>query len=106
MKFAVNSARLLPASEVALNHAVWMLKDNPNIDVEVAGYTDNTDQAACNLKLSQLRAEAVMHYLVTHGINAGRLTAKGYGQAHPIASNQTRAGRSHNRRVELRVTNP
>ncbi|MDA8363056.1 MAG: OmpA family protein [Gammaproteobacteria bacterium] len=106
VKFALNSDRLLSASEATLDHAVRLLEDNPNIDAEVAGYTDSTGKAAYNLKLSQRRAEAVMKYLVDHGIDASRLTAKGYGEADPIATNRTRAGRSENRRVELRVTNP
>ncbi len=105
VEFATNSARLLPVSKATLDGAVQTLQNNPGIDAEVAGYTDNTGKAAYNVTLSQHRAEAVMKYLVDHGIDAGRLTAKGYGEADPIASNKTKAGRAQNRRVELRVTN-
>lgn len=105
VEFALNSAHLLPVSQTTLNDAVQTLKDNPGIDAEVAGYTDRTGKAAYNVTLSQRRAEAVMKYLVDHGIDASRLTAKGYGAADPIASNQTAAGRAQNRRVELRITN-
>lgn len=105
VEFALNSAQLLPVSQTTLNAAVQTLKDNPGIDAEVAGYTDSTGKAAYNVTLSQRRAEAVRKYLIDHGIDASRLTAKGYGQADPIASNQTAAGRAQNRRVELRITN-
>jgi len=105
VEFATNSARLLPVSQTTLDGAVQTLKDNPGIDAEVAGYTDNTGKPAYNLKLSQRRAEAVMKYLVDHGIDASRLTAKGYGEADPVASNATKEGRAQNRRVELRITN-
>ncbi|MDE2235805.1 MAG: OmpA family protein [Gammaproteobacteria bacterium] len=104
VEFATNSAHLLPVSQSTLNHAVDVLKDNPDVEVQVAGYTDNTGKPAYNVTLSQRRAEAVMQYLVDHGIDAGRLSAKGYGQADPLASNTTAAGRAKNRRVELRIT--
>lgn len=103
--FANNSAVLTPSSRSTLDNAVQTLENNPNIDAEVAGYTSSTGTAAYNLKLSQRRAESVMQYLVDHGIDASRLTAKGYGEADPVASNKTPAGRAQNRRVELRVTN-
>ncbi|MGH8282227.1 MAG: OmpA family protein [Gammaproteobacteria bacterium] len=105
VEFATNSARLLPASKTTLDDATQTLQSNPGIDAEVAGYTSSTGKAAYNLKLSQLRADVVMKYLVDHGIDVSRLTAKGYGEADPIASNKTKAGRAKNRRVELRVTN-
>ncbi|MGH8279856.1 MAG: OmpA family protein [Gammaproteobacteria bacterium] len=103
--FAHNSAVLTPSSRGTLDNAVQTLKNNMHINAEVAGYTSSTGTAAYNLKLSQRRAESVMKYLVGHGIDAGRLTAKGYGEADPVASNKTAAGRAKNRRVELRVTN-
>lgn len=105
VEFALNSAHLLPVSQTTLDGAVQTLKNNPGINAEVAGYTDSTGKAAYNVTLSQRRAEAVMKYLVDHGIDASRLTAKGYGEADPIASNQTADGRAQNRRVELRITN-
>ncbi len=105
VEFATNSARLLPVSTTTLDRAVQTLQNNPNVDAEVAGYTDSTGKAAYNVTLSQHRAEAVMKYLVNHGIDASRLTANGYGEADPIASNNTREGRAQNRRVELRITN-
>lgn len=106
VQFVTNSAHLLPVSRSTLNRAVRILKDNPDISAEVAGYTDSTGKASYNLGLSQRRAEAVKQYLVRHGIDATRLSAKGYGEADPIASNRTAAGRAQNRRVELRITHP
>ncbi len=103
VEFATNSAHLLAESEATLDTAVQTLRDNPDINAEVAGYTSSTGKASYNLYLSQRRAEAVMKYLVDHGIAAGRLTAKGFGEADPIASNKTAAGRIKNQRVELRV---
>ena len=105
VEFATNSARLLADSQTTLDGAVQTLKDNPSIDAEVAGYTDSMGKAAYNVTLSQHRAEAVMKYLVDHGIDSSRLTAKGYGEADPVATNKTAAGRAQNRRVELRITN-
>ncbi|MGH8280855.1 MAG: OmpA family protein [Gammaproteobacteria bacterium] len=104
MEFATNSARLLPMSQTTLDGAVQTHKDNPGIDAEVAGYTDTTGKAAYNVKLSQRRAQAVMKYLVDHGIDASRLTAEGYDEADPTASNKTAASRARNWRVEPHVT--
>ncbi len=106
VQFVTNSARLLPVSRSTLNRAVRTLKANPDINAEVAGYTDSTGKASYNLELSQRRAEAVRQYLVRYGIDATRLSARGYGEADPIASNRTAAGRAQNRRVELRITHP
>jgi len=77
------------------------LRAFPQVRLEVAGYTDDRGGKAMNLKLSRARAAAVRQYLIKQGIAARRLTAKGYGEAKPIASNQTPEGRARNRRVEL-----
>lgn len=103
--FANNSAVLLPRSRATLDGAVQTLQNNPNVTAEVSGYTSSTGSAAYNLKLSQRRAESVMKYLVDHGVDASRLTAHGYGEADPVASNKTAEGRAQNRRVELHITN-
>jgi outer membrane protein OmpA-like peptidoglycan-associated protein len=71
----------------------------------IRGYTDTTGSVTGNLKLSDKRANAVRNYLVENGIDTSRLTAKGYGQESPIDTNDTRAGRANNRRVEVKVTN-
>ncbi|MDR5810267.1 OmpA family protein [Caballeronia sp. LZ019] len=71
------------------------------IKLQIAGYSDNTGSAALNVALSKKRAEAVRAYLVKHGIPATSLTAQGFGEASPIASNDTPAGRMANRRIEF-----
>lgn len=101
--FENNSAKLTGASTETLNQAVVILKKRKDIKVEVAAHTDSGGKASYNAYLSGLRAEAVRNYLVEKGIAANRLTAKGYGEAHPIADNATREGRAKNRRVELIV---
>ncbi|MDR3653739.1 MAG: thrombospondin type 3 repeat-containing protein [Paludibacter sp.] len=86
-----------------LNQVVKVLKENPSYNVEINGHTDSQGVAAKNLDLSQRRAEAVKAYLTKNGIDASRLTAKGFGQTMPIADNGTAAGRAKNRRVEFKV---
>ena len=72
-----------------------------NVNIEVAGHTDSRGSDKYNMKLSQRRAEAVRNYLISKGIAADRLTAKGYGESQPVADNDTDEGRFKNRRVEL-----
>ncbi len=101
--FETNSDTLTAASVVTLNNAVTTLQKRASIRVEVAAHTDSRGSAVYNRDLSNRRANSVMNYLIEHGINAARLSAKGYGEASPIADNATVAGRAENRRVELRV---
>ncbi|MGC2400167.1 MAG: OmpA family protein, partial [Acidobacteriaceae bacterium] len=68
------------------------------------GYTDNTGDAAHNLKLSQGRADSVVAQLGTMGIGADRLVPKGYGEDHPVGDNATPEGRAQNRRISMLVT--
>ncbi|WP_157622698.1 OmpA family protein [Solimonas soli] len=76
----------------------------PAIKVEIAGYTDARGSDGYNQKLSQQRAESVVQYLTDRGVDAGRMTARGYGETQPVADNDTDEGRELNRRVELKVT--
>ena len=71
--------------------------------LEIAGYTDNTGDAAINRELSERRADAVREALIKAGAEPDMLVAKGYGSADPIASNDTPEGRQRNRRIEYRV---
>ena len=84
---------------------IAIMKKYPQSEFAVKGYTDNSGSVSGNLKLSSSRANAVKDYLIANGIPAARLTATGFGQDSPIASNKTRAGRVQNRRVEVKVTN-
>jgi OmpA-OmpF porin, OOP family len=101
VNFDNDSAKLNPESYAILDNAVATLKEWGDLKVEVAGYTDSVSTDAYNIELSNRRANAVRDYLISKGIDAARLTAKGYGKANPIADNNTPEGRFKNRRVEL-----
>lgn len=101
VNFQVNTATLTADSREVLDRMAAALRANPRLKAEVAGHTDNTGDPAYNNRLSQRRAEAVREYLISRGVAAENLTARGYGPQRPIASNATREGRARNRRVEL-----
>ena len=101
VNFDNDSAKLRPESTAVLDNAAATLKEWGEVKVEVAGHTDSTSSDEYNLSLSQRRAETVRAYLIDKGVAADRLTAKGYGEANPVADNATEEGRFKNRRVEL-----
>lgn len=101
--FATNSAALTAQSMAVLDETAATLTKNPDVRAEVAGHTDSTGSAARNRALSQQRAESVVRYLVSKGVSAANLVARGYGPDQPVADNRTAQGRSANRRVELRI---
>jgi len=101
--FGFDSAALKPAAYPLLDEAVTILKKNPGIMIEIQGHTDNIGPEAYNLKLSERRAQAVKSYLEQKGIASSRLTSKGYGEAEPVAANDTEEGRQENRRVRVKV---
>jgi len=103
--FEVDSAELTSDSTAILDQAVQTLKLKSYLKVEVAAHTDSTASDEYNMELSERRAKSVYDYLIAHGINASRLTAKGYGESQPVADNATEEGRAQNRRVELRTQN-
>lgn len=103
VNFATNSANLTPGSAATLDAAAATLAKRGNVRVEVAGHTDSRGSAARNRVLSQQRAESVMRYLVSKGVDPANLTARGYGPDSPVADNKTESGRAANRRVELRI---
>ncbi|MEW6120076.1 MAG: OmpA family protein [Pseudomonadota bacterium] len=99
--FDNDQATLRPDAIAILDRAAATLQQWGNVKVEVAGHTDSWSDADHNLKLSQRRAETVRDYLIGKGIAADRLSARGYGEARPVADNATEMGRAQNRRVEL-----
>lgn len=102
INFATGSAQIPDYSAPFLNKAAEVIKVGPTgMVIEIGGHTDNTGDANANLALSQQRAQAVQAYLVQQGVPAAMLTAKGYGDTHPIASNDTDEGRFRNRRIEF-----
>jgi OmpA-OmpF porin, OOP family len=99
--FDIDKANLKPESMGTINMIVNIMKSNPDVKFEIDGHTDNTGEASHNLTLSQQRADAVKAQLVSMGINASRLTTKGFGDTGPIDTNDTPEGRANNRRVEF-----
>jgi outer membrane protein OmpA-like peptidoglycan-associated protein len=100
--FETDSAKILGQSSALLEEIAEVLSKNPNLEqVEIQGHTDNTGGRELNQRLSDSRANAVRDWLIKAGINAGRLTAKGYGQDKPLAPNVTEANRARNRRVQF-----
>jgi OOP family OmpA-OmpF porin len=106
VQFATGLATILPNSYPILDEVVRLLKVNPEIThLDIEGHTDNRGSDELNEKLSNLRANSVMKYIVDHGVDAGRLSAAGYGPKRPIADNNTGDGRQKNRRVEFHIRN-
>ncbi len=100
--FAVGKGRLLKAAEFVLDDVVDAILGSPQLGkIRVEGHTDNTGEDAANMSLSDLRAAAVVEYLVGKGVPAERLEAKGFGFSKPIAPNDSEEGRAKNRRVEF-----
>jgi OOP family OmpA-OmpF porin len=102
--FDTDKATLKPASIAVLDGVVELLRKRPEAKVEIRGHTDSVGKDAYNQKLSERRAQAVVDYLVSKGIPAANLSAKGFGESRPVASNDTPEGREQNRRVTLQFT--
>lgn len=102
--FQTGSAKLQTKSFKGLNEVAQIMKDNPGMSLSIDGHTDNVGNDDKNMALSQSRADAVKTYLVSKGVDAGRITATGYGETKPVADNKTAAGRQKNRRSELTLS--
>lgn len=103
VNFEFNSAKLTVNAETILDGVAATLISSPGFDVELQGHTDSKGSDSYNMNLSQNRAKSVKRYLTDKGVESMRLTARGYGEEQPVASNDTAEGRAQNRRVELKV---
>lgn len=101
--FVYAKADLNEDAYTALDNVYKQLTENPSVRIEVGVHTDNSGTAIGNMAISQIRAESITQYLISHGIDTARLQPRGYGATQPIANNSDDAGRSKNRRVTLKV---
>lgn len=101
--FDYDSDILKKESIAELNKLIEFLKNNPTVQIEISGHTDNIGSRRYNQVLSENRAKSVYLYLIEHGIQAERLIYKGYADTMPIASNETEEGRAKNRRTEIKI---
>jgi len=101
--FDVNKAELKQASKDNLTKLAGILNKYPDTEILLEGHTDSTGSEEWNLELSKLRAQSVENYLAGKQVMESRFTDMGYGESQPIASNETAAGRSANRRVEVAI---
>lgn len=102
--FATGQYTLKENAKLALAKIAGIVISHPGLNLQVEGYTDSTGTAAFNQKLSEERANAVRDFLMQEGVNGQTMTAVGYGEQYPVASNDTAAGRQMNRRVELVIS--
>lgn len=102
--FPTNGTTLSASAQTELSQFANSLKQNPNTNVQIYGFTDNTGSMAVNTRVSTGRADAVLSYLSNSGIAPTRLSAQGIPMADYVASNDTAAGRAQNRRVEIYIT--
>ena len=103
VNFETGKADLKIESFPVLDELVALLVRKDDERIEIGGHTDNVGKPAANILLSMERAKTVMAYIITKGIDANRLTAKGYGSTIPVASNATAAGKAQNRRTEVKI---
>ncbi|MEQ1552654.1 MAG: OmpA family protein [Ferruginibacter sp.] len=103
VNFETGKAILKPESFPVLDELVALLVRKEDERIEIGGHTDNVGKAPKNMLLSLDRAKSVMQYVISKGIEQGRLTAKGYGMTKPVVSNKTAAGRAINRRTEVKI---
>ena len=101
--FETDKFDLKPESMIELNHLVDMMNDNPDIQIEVEGHTDDQGSKSHNQELSAQRAKTVYSYLIEKGISASRLQFKGYADDRPLSDNSSEKGRANNRRTSARI---
>ncbi len=101
--FDVNKAELKPISKENISKLAAILQKYPDTNILLEGHTDATGTDEHNLELSRARSQAVANFLASLQVSATRFTIMGYGEAQPIADNETEAGRAQNRRVEIAI---
>ena len=102
--FATGKSALSAGAKSSLTKFAQSLQNNPETNVQIYGYTDNTGSREVNERLSAERASVVLNYLANAGISTSRMASKGYAWDYPVASNDTPAGRAQNRRVEVYIS--
>ena len=101
--FKHNSNDLEDKAFETLDRIADYVIENPEVNVSVEGYTDSSGSYSYNISVSQFRANTIKSYLVGKGVNSSQIAAKGLGPESPIATNNTEAGRTKNRRVEIKL---
>lgn len=103
LQFETAKADLKAASYTHLKNLVEIMKRKKELKIRIDGHTDSDGDESANQILSQQRAESVKNYLISQGIDAGRISAKGYGESKPVADNTTPQGKAKNRRTEISI---
>lgn len=103
IKFEVGKATITPNSYTILENVYEIINNTPQYKLQIHGHTDSDGSDAMNMQLSKDRAASVKNFLIKKGISADRLTSEGFGETKPVATNDTRAGKAQNRRVELEI---
>lgn len=103
VNFEFGNAVLTADSKPKLDNVAKLLEKHPSFKIKVSGYTDSSGADDLNLALSKKRATSVKEYLISDGVAASRIQAEGYGEANPVADNETEEGRAKNRRVEFEI---
>lgn len=101
--FETDEYKLSPKSKTELDKLINFMYNNPEIEVEVSGHTDNVGSKAYNKELSKKRAKSVFDYMIENNIDPGRVSYKGYGETEPAVSNETAEKRKKNRRIEFKI---
>ncbi len=104
--FDTGKSNLKQNAQISLAKVSVILQQYPDLKLQIEGYTDSVGGDEYNLKLSQSRANATQAFLVSNNVNPANITATGYGKSHPVADNNTAAGKAQNRRVEMVVSGP
>lgn len=101
INFETGKSEIKAESNIIVDQIYEMLRQNADLRISIEGHTDNVGSEQSNQTLSESRAKAVLNALIAKGVNASRLSSKGWGQSKPVADNNTEDGRAKNRRVEI-----